>query len=119
MTKNRTPTPVYLDPGMHPGLEVKGLNDILHITAINCGDPPILSNTQRVMVNGTVYSSIVQYTCTDPYDVFSGIITEIQIDCTDQGNWGLIAYPLGCHGKLLNRSHCTMESQSIPTRMSR
>ena len=24
MTKNRTPTPVYLDPGMHPGLEVKG-----------------------------------------------------------------------------------------------
>ena len=26
MTKSRTPTPVYLDPGMHPGLEVKGLN---------------------------------------------------------------------------------------------
>ena len=25
VTKNRTPTPVYLDPGMHPGLEVKGL----------------------------------------------------------------------------------------------
>ena len=25
MTKNKTPTPVYLDPGMHPGLEVKGL----------------------------------------------------------------------------------------------
>ena len=25
MTKSRTPTPVYLDPGMHPGLEVKGL----------------------------------------------------------------------------------------------
>ena len=25
MTKNRTPTPVYLDPGMHPGLEVKRL----------------------------------------------------------------------------------------------
>ena len=25
MTRNRTPTPVYLDPGMHPGLEVKGL----------------------------------------------------------------------------------------------
>ena len=25
MTKNRTPTPVYLDPGMYPGLEVKGL----------------------------------------------------------------------------------------------
>ena len=27
MTKNRTPTPVYLDPGMHSGLEVKGLMD--------------------------------------------------------------------------------------------
>ena len=26
MTKYRTPTPVYLDPGMHSGLEVKGLN---------------------------------------------------------------------------------------------
>ena len=25
--KNRSPTPVYLDPGMHSGLEVKGLND--------------------------------------------------------------------------------------------
>ena len=25
MTKNRTRTPVYLDSGMHPGLEVKGL----------------------------------------------------------------------------------------------
>ena len=29
MTKNRTPTPVYLDPGMHAGLEVKGLIVIL------------------------------------------------------------------------------------------
>ena len=28
MTKNRTPTPVYLDPGMHPGLEVKGLMQV-------------------------------------------------------------------------------------------
>ena len=27
MTKNRTPTPVYLHLGMHPGLEVKGLKD--------------------------------------------------------------------------------------------
>ena len=26
LAKNRTPTLVYLDPGMHPGLEVKGLN---------------------------------------------------------------------------------------------
>ena len=29
MTINRTPTPVYLDPGMHSGLEVKGLNEIV------------------------------------------------------------------------------------------
>ena len=31
MAKNRAPTPVYLDPGMHPGLEVKGLmsDDVL------------------------------------------------------------------------------------------
>ena len=29
MTKNRTPTPVYLDPGMHSGLEVKGLIELL------------------------------------------------------------------------------------------
>ena len=28
MTKNRTPTPVYLDPGMHSGLEVKGLRGV-------------------------------------------------------------------------------------------
>ena len=28
MTKNRTRTPVYLDPGMHPGLEVKGLKHV-------------------------------------------------------------------------------------------
>ena len=41
MTKNRTPTLVYLDPGMHPGLEVKGLtvcpttSQAPHIT-INC-----------------------------------------------------------------------------------
>ena len=27
MTKNRTRAPVYLDPGMHHGLEVKGLTD--------------------------------------------------------------------------------------------
>ena len=31
MTKNRTPTPVYLDTGMHPGLEVKGLRNTITI----------------------------------------------------------------------------------------
>ena len=34
MTKNRTPTPVYLDPGMHPGLEVKGLSPAPVVTAV-------------------------------------------------------------------------------------
>ena len=32
MTKNRTP--VYLDPGMHPGLEVKGLK--IQIQLLHC-----------------------------------------------------------------------------------
>ena len=31
MTKHRTPTPVYLDPGMHPGLEVKGLISLSNV----------------------------------------------------------------------------------------
>ena len=35
MTKNRTPTLVYLDPGMQPGLEVKGLNTQASIKQAN------------------------------------------------------------------------------------
>ena len=34
MTKNRTPTPVYLDPGMHPGLEVKGLKTAIVVISV-------------------------------------------------------------------------------------
>ena len=34
MTKNRTPTPVYLDPAMHPGLEVKGLTLLAQVLII-------------------------------------------------------------------------------------
>ena len=30
MYLNRTPTLVYLDSGMHPGMEVKGLNRVYH-----------------------------------------------------------------------------------------
>ena len=52
MTKNRTPTPVYLDPGMHSGLEVKGLKmvvstrpnyteHILHKAGGSLIDPPL------------------------------------------------------------------------------
>ena len=39
MTKNRTPTPVYLDPGMHPGLEVKGLNVFCPQVMLKKSDP--------------------------------------------------------------------------------
>ena len=36
MTKNRTPTPVYLDPGMHPGLEVKELSvGLRHLVTVS------------------------------------------------------------------------------------
>ena len=35
MTKNRTRTPVYLEPGMHPGLEVKGLNGLVLIRSLD------------------------------------------------------------------------------------
>ena len=35
MTKNRARTPVYLDPGMHLGLEVKGLSRRRSRTIIN------------------------------------------------------------------------------------
>ena len=35
MTKNRTPTPVYLDPGMHPGLEVEGLKVLWNLALEN------------------------------------------------------------------------------------
>ena len=34
MTKNRTPTLVYLDSGMHPGMEVKGLRNDRHVDNI-------------------------------------------------------------------------------------
>ena len=44
MTKNRTPTPIYLDPGMHPGLEVKGLKrapKVLNIVSSTAPDLPV------------------------------------------------------------------------------
>ena len=44
MTKNRTPTPVYLDPGMHSGLEVKGLTlEALKYFYINHRDQRVFS----------------------------------------------------------------------------
>ena len=40
MTRNRTPTPVYLDPGMHSGLEVKGLTTRNRPTSMSSGKIP-------------------------------------------------------------------------------
>ena len=51
MTKNRTPTPVYLDPGMHPGLEVKGLNEVKwHCHDMKMGQPVSRTKT-RIEIN--------------------------------------------------------------------
>ena len=47
MTKNRTRTPVYLDPGMHPGLEVKGLK--------HCIIPFIVLPVTWIWVNMLIY----------------------------------------------------------------
>ena len=55
MTKNRTPTPVYLDPGMHPGLEVKGLISA-HITLYSVVFTERLKlNTVHITLNAVVY----------------------------------------------------------------
>ena len=72
MTKNRTPTPVYLDPGMHPGLEVEGLSiyvvfcDILIISKcvslIECSAP--LDNSYAVFCD-ILNSSGQDHICSD------------------------------------------------------
>ena len=54
MTKNRTPTSVYLDPGMHSGLEVKGLTrDIIKFEG---GGPRVVVSTAafHARVRGSV-----------------------------------------------------------------
>ena len=67
MTKNRTPTLVYLDPGMHPGLEVKGLSTICTCPLIylfnptwphstrNKISPTDMSQSLNVSLNGGKY----------------------------------------------------------------
>ena len=58
MTKNRTRTPVYMDPGMHPGLEVKGLirptepGAILNLVC----NPPFL--TSAVLVSAALAGGV-------------------------------------------------------------
>ena len=50
MTKNRTPKPVYLDPGMHPGLEVKGLNK--NISGLNAYFESDRTSDSRLATSG-------------------------------------------------------------------
>ena len=54
MTKNRTRTPVYLDPGMHPGLEVKGLITMRAISTnyhVRCENLGVFIYTSCTMYN--------------------------------------------------------------------
>ena len=50
MTKNRTPTPVHLDPGMHSGLEVKGLSIIFFQIEHRCQELTCLSPTETYLL---------------------------------------------------------------------
>ena len=70
---------------------------------LECGEPPLLNNTQLTLVNGTVYSSLVKYNCLD-YHVFNNesLLTEVYAMCTGHGNWGPIIYLEGCQGKSVN-----------------
>ena len=62
MTKNITPTPVYLDPGMHSGLEVKGLTtasdatEIDEIVVVGEATPHRLLKIAGHKQSGTVFS---------------------------------------------------------------
>ena len=58
MTKNRTPTPVYLDPGMHHGLEVKGLNGmpVRHFVSRERE----LDDSNKMAAGYTVYTSSIR-----------------------------------------------------------
>ena len=60
MTKNRTPTQVYLDPGMHPGLEVKGLSNFYPLQIAGCAarnnfaynvPQPRITNYMEILTN--------------------------------------------------------------------
>ena len=61
MTTNVTPTPVYLDPGMHPGLEVKGLrrqylpNYYVKMTSVFTFVTYMISFNRKNMTNVTIF----------------------------------------------------------------
>ena len=60
MTKNRTPTPVYLDPGMHPGLEVKGLRDhhISDVKSVNSVLDLLIPHREHQSISCTFHSDL-------------------------------------------------------------
>ena len=77
------------------------LHTFFCVSVIDCGEPPLLNNTHITLVNGTVYSSLVTYTCSD-HHVFNNdsLQTETHTVCTEHGNWSRIMYPEGCEGVL-------------------
>ena len=70
-----------------------------NILVLDCGPPPSLNNTRLTLLNGTVYSSLVMYSCTEDHHVFidsDALVTETYTMCTQYGNWSQIIYPEGC-----------------------
>ena len=71
-----------------------------YVSVLDCGEPPLLNNTQRTLVNGTVYSSLVMYNCTEDHHVLTdeSLLTETYTVCTEYGTWSQLMYPDGCRG---------------------
>ena len=68
---------------------------------LDCGEYPLLNNTHLTLVNGTVYDSLVAYSCPDHHVYNNDLLqTETHTVCTEHGNWGQIMYPEGCKGVL-------------------
>ena len=72
-----------------------------YVSVLDCGEPPILNNTQRTLVNGTVYNSLVMYNCAEEHHVFEdeSLLTETYTVCTEHANWSQVMYPEGCNGR--------------------
>ena len=102
---------------------------ISYFSVLDCGEPPSLNNTQRTLVNGTVYSSLVMYNCTEEGQVLDDklLLRETYTVCTEHGSWSRnINSSEGCHGMktitqktLLNHCSANVGSVSQPTIGSR
>ena len=66
MTKNRTPTPVYLDPGMHPGLEVKGLTCICKLVIAKVVAIRLFADLGIHNLSNPYLSAYIKYYSTEP-----------------------------------------------------